>query len=254
MSQAPECSVEHCDRKARSRKAKYCGAHYQRWLKGAPLDTPIREPRPPACSVKACGRPHYAFGLCNTHRYRQLHGIPLDRPISSPGIGRICDVKGCGEKHVARGYCARHYERATRRSHLGIDSPFRRPIRSGDIGDAPGHVDRISVAGAHMRVRALWGSAAQYPCFECGGPARDWAYDGADPTERYGKNGNGNSFVFYSRFPEFYMPMCAPCHRRRDKLVAARELYEYRAWKHRTRMTLPELDLLLTRLDLESVA
>lgn len=34
-----ECSVTGCDRPLRARG--YCGAHYQRWQKGKPLDNPI---------------------------------------------------------------------------------------------------------------------------------------------------------------------------------------------------------------------
>lgn len=35
-----ECSVDRCERPTRTRG--YCNAHYRRWLKGKPLDQPIR--------------------------------------------------------------------------------------------------------------------------------------------------------------------------------------------------------------------
>jgi hypothetical protein len=91
----------------------------------------------------------------------------------------------------------------------------------------------------------LWGSASQYPCVICGRSAEDWAYDGADPTERL-QEASG-SYQRYSRFPEFYMPMCRKCHLGRDKGAAAEELREYREFKHRTGLTLPEVEQLLNK-------
>lgn len=55
---------------------------------------------------------------------------------------------------------------------------------------------------AHRRVYRLWGSASQYPCVRCGGSAKDWAYDGMDPS----------SSINCSQNPEFYMPLCRRCH------------------------------------------
>jgi hypothetical protein len=62
---------------------------------------------------------------------------------------------------------------------------------------------------AHTRVVRLWGKACLYPCINCGRRARDWAYDGTDPTGQGIKRR-------YSIWPEFYMPMCHKCHMRLD--------------------------------------
>lgn len=73
----------------------------------------------------------------------------------------------------------------------------------------------IKYRSAHTRVVRLWGKAAQYPCVSCGGPAEEWAYDGADPDELVGGQGCCTE-LRYSPDPEFYMPLCKPCHRHRD--------------------------------------
>ena len=92
--------------------------------------------------------------------------------------------------------------------------------------------EQLSYATAHHRVLWTWGPAKQYPCIECGNPAKDWAYDGTDPTQLYGPvKGDGSTWCLFSAYPEFYMPMCRPCHRRRDDGYAAQELHEYRLWK-----------------------
>lgn len=87
----------------------------------------------------------------------------------------------------------------------------------------------IKLSTAHYRVKRLWGKAAEYPCIECGQPAQEWAYDGTDPTQVYGQGRHSrNTWMFYSRFPEFYMPMCLSCHRSRDQSRAGIDLHAYR--------------------------
>lgn len=93
---------------------------------------------------------------------------------------------------------------------------------------------------AHDRLGKLWGKAALYPCVECGESARSWAYDGTDPTQEYGARSGRKHY--YSAWPEFYMPMCPRCHGRRDKAECARDLEEYRDWKHRTGLTLKDVE------------
>jgi hypothetical protein len=51
----------------------------------------------------------------------------------------------------------------------------------------------------------------------CGGESHDWAYDGSDPTELKGLSSGrdhrrSESFMAYSIWPEFFMPMCQKCH------------------------------------------
>lgn len=77
---------------------------------------------------------------------------------------------------------------------------------------------------------------------ECGQPAHEWAYDGTDATEHFGpdRRSGRETYLRYSVYPEFYMPMCRNCHRARDNYLAAKELREYREWKHRTGLTLAD--------------
>jgi hypothetical protein len=85
---------------------------------------------------------------------------------------------------------------------------------------------------AHDRCSALWGPARNHPCVGCGSVAEHWAYDGTDPIELCGLQ-KGYSRVF-SRYPEFYMPLCRDCHGPRDT-TWRRELKdqftEFLAWK-----------------------
>jgi hypothetical protein len=74
----------------------------------------------------------------------------------------------------------------------------------------------------------------RHPCVACGEPATDWAYDGTDPTERYYDTGIEDavrSILPYSRFPEFYMPMCKTCHKQRDMQELDDELEAFRKWR-----------------------
>lgn len=75
---------------------------------------------------------------------------------------------------------------------------------------------------AHTRCKNLWGSASNYPCIKCGDRAREWSYDGTDPTQMRGFSGSplnvarqarrGGMEMTYSAWPEFYAPMCRSCH------------------------------------------
>jgi len=75
------CSVDGCDRAARTRG--WCHAHYQRWRNTGDVkpELPMRATRP--CSVEGCDRRSHARGFCQTHYKRVLaHGDPkADEPI-----------------------------------------------------------------------------------------------------------------------------------------------------------------------------
>lgn len=145
---------------------------------------------------------------------------------------RGCDVAKCPRPHCAKGYCNTHYAQ----------------YRDGkDPHGEPYWLTKpIGFSAAHSRCRSLWGKASQYPCIECGKQAKQWAYDGTDPTEllegvsRGAGQAGKSSYILYSIFPEFYMPMCYGCHARRDGARAANELREYRQWRQRTGMTLAD--------------
>lgn len=199
-----------------------------------------------SCDIDGCERPFKARGYCGTHYWRATNGIPLGTPVRIVDPGRGCLVAGCIKPHKAFGYCSTHYQC---RGEIGKV----RQISRGRLGSVADEDDPCTWAAAHGRVKALWGSASQYLCVECGKWAKDWAYDGTDPLERY-QEASG-SYQYYSRFPEFYAPMCRKCHLGRDKSAAAQELREYREFKQRTGMTLSEVEQLLARAGaLESAA
>lgn len=189
----------------------------------------------PACSLDYCDRPVRSLGYCKPHYQQSYRGEAL-RPLRlvRRGAGdQPCFIDGCGRPIIARGFCNLHYKRS-------VDGTLDAQPKTRNWTDwSSPHF--VSSSGAHARVRALWGKASQYPCIECGQGAAEWAYDGTDETERYGEN--AGVFSFYSLYPEFYMPMCHKCHRKRDSALAQAELREYREWKHRTGLTLADVSI-----------
>lgn len=228
-------------------RGPYCPAHYQRDLKGIPLDKPLRLVRTNSkrksdyCEVEGCDRPFKSNGLCTAHDWRRRNNSPMDVPIRKFDPTRTCRLDGCDRPFQAKGYCQLHYARSMLYPHK-MTSPVRRFIKLSDIGNRSDAEDDCTIQAAHRRVSSLWGSASEYLCIACGNEARHWAYDGTDPTQRYGQASSSRSMQYYSRFPEFYMPMCAKCHRIRDSNAAAAELREYREWKNRTGLTLKDLE------------
>jgi hypothetical protein len=73
-----------------------------------------------------------------------------------------------------------------------------------------------SYQAAHTRIRALWGRASQYPCTHCGVTSThaQWAYDGSDPDEL--TSTQWGQPMSYSMWPEYYLPLCRPCHKAQD--------------------------------------
>jgi len=67
----------------------------------------------------------------------------------------------------------------------------------------------------HVRLFRTRGSAKNFECIECGGPAHEWSYDGGDPDERSGRPGY-TSPALYSTSMDYYSPRCRHCHRMRD--------------------------------------
>lgn len=104
----------------------------------------------------------------------------------------------------------------------------RNPAKGARSGRWVGN--QISYGGAHGRIRAARGSASQYPCMECGGPAKDWAYRGGDPDQLLGlARRQAQMLMFYSPHPEFYDPVCRKCHNSKDAALASEHLGEYRS-------------------------
>ena len=117
-----------------------------------------------------------------------------------------CSVEGCTRrrKYKATGWCQTHYHRNYR---TGTTRRVNRSAR-----------EDITYRSAHSRVQRFFGPASTLECIDCGGAAREWAYDGTDPSERSEQvRVRGEMWpVTYSVWPEFYMPLCFGCHRRRD--------------------------------------
>lgn len=72
------------------------------------------------CSIKGCGRKHYARGMCKKHYYadsrrKKLAALAAGLPIpvkparKKKPRPRVCSIKECEEKHYAKGLCKRHY-------------------------------------------------------------------------------------------------------------------------------------------------
>lgn len=179
------------------------------------------------------------------HYRRDRYGHSA-RVVRSPTCLVVIDDSGtvCGRRHYGLDMCSLHYKRWRKWGDPLATGDFLRPARGSYA--AWRETETISFCGAHNRVRALWGSPKQYPCIECGKPASEWAYDGTDPTQRYGSVGSDPSaaWVFYSMYPEFYMPMCRPCHARRDGAIARMQLREIRLLMHETGFSMDDIDRL----------
>lgn len=161
------------------------------------------------------------------------------------GAGQvICVAPDCDRTDVhCRGLCDMHYSRWRRHRDVTVKLPHR----SGS--SHPRWKDQIpGYEAAHRRVKKLWGPASRYPCIgDCGAVGFHWCYDGTDPEQNYGPRSRGQGKSFYSAWPEFYMPMCRKCHMGRDAEERVAELEEYREWKHRTRLTLKDIECLLPK-------
>ena len=140
--------------------------------------------------------------------------------VARYATGLLCHTEGCErEREHHRLMCSKHRVRRKRSgTHMGLV-----------ISDTVSKMDfDPKYTGAHQRVRWLWGPARQYECVACGGRAAEWAYDGTDPTHLLGQGIWQTSY--YSRYPEFYMPMCIRCHRTKDRAESMKDLAEYRNW------------------------
>lgn len=164
-----------------------------------------------ACELDDCSRNHYRAGLCASHymkRYR--YGDP-NHVLAS----RATDIAGRRFGSLV----------ALRRDDgmwiCQCDCGNQRAIRIGDLnrgsavtcGERPTHPYKATVtyAGAHDRVTATKGRAAEHACIDCGSQAEHWSYDHADTAELT------EAGLPYSTDPAHYDPRCIRCHRRFDR-------------------------------------
>lgn len=73
----------------------------------------------------------------------------------------------------------------------------------------------VKYLSAHDRIRRVRGAAKSHACVDCGGPAREWSYDGGDPAQLI-EILRGTRLA-YSLDVSRYSPRCKPCHCRFDR-------------------------------------
>jgi hypothetical protein len=228
-SRRKRCSLDGCERKSNYGPLGYCGMHDNRHRRGLPLDAPLmRAPKGTTtpCIIDGCDRPRKSkAGYCGTHA-RQFKNTGVVRDIESRmKQPEKCTFPGCARRPKTKGYCPAHYRQLRVYGRM-VD------IREQTVWDT------CTYSAVHHRCRQLWGRVQGYTCVGCGKPAEAWAYDGKDPTELHAEKtdwGKRRSIVPYSRFPEFYMPMCKGCHKRRDMRELHDEYAEFREWRKRSR-------------------
>lgn len=202
------CSIDGCDRLSNYGPLGYCRMHEYRHEQGLSLDARLLRAangqRIP-CIIEGCHRGRQSnLGYCQGHARRVKTSGSLDASFE-PRMEQpeTCVFTGCAGQAVSKGYCAAHLRQM--RVH-GRMIPVRTVF------------DECSYGAAHRRCTALWRRVRQYPCAWCGESAHEWAYDGTDPSELYDEERDWalRTILPYSRFPEFYMPMCKSCHKKRD--------------------------------------
>lgn len=156
------------------------------------------------CSVEDCEKKAHCRTWCHMH-YRRwyLYGDVNQVRV----IIKLCGVDGCGKPHKALGLCGMHALRLAKNGNLDA-----RPLPSGPAS-ATWKGNEISYSGAHRRVEAAKGGAADHFC-HCGEPGHGWAYDHLDPEELYEVRYGSRSP--YSTDPDHYTAMCASCHKNFD--------------------------------------
>lgn len=139
---------------------------------------------------------------------------------------RFCSFPECSKKHRAKSLCTGHYNQQARGETL---APLGARGGRGLTGNLGIHYP-ATMSAIHRRVWKLWGPASDHSCVACGNPADEWAYDGTDESELFQQK--NQCFISYSRYPEFYMPMCLPHHRHMDVAWRAAEAATEEDWNH----------------------
>lgn len=196
------CTIPDCGNAHNARGL--CPMHYQRWKKhGSPLwEPPVK---PETCSVEGCSKERAKRDYCNMHyiRLRTKGDVGPAGTVVNVQSGK-CSTEGCSREATARNLCTLHYGRISRSGTLDAI-----PSTAG-AWNGMWKGDGASYFAIHQRLKVTRGKAREHTCTECGGQARHWAYDNADPNER---TDNG---LRYSTDPNHYRPMCVSCHRNFD--------------------------------------
>lgn len=199
-----QCSIDGCTGTAKARG--WCQAHYMRWRTTGDTGPAlvVRRQAGRTCSVDGCTRPHSGRGFCGTHLRRfNLYGDPGPAEIEARNPGAVCKIDGCARPAEGRGWCNAHYLR-----WRATGDPLTPLLEHAPAwrGDAVGY------SGLHRRLRKARGRVSELVCVECGNPAQHWAYDHADPDEKF----DAQRGLPFSTDLDRYQPMCQPCHRRFD--------------------------------------
>lgn len=175
-----------------------------------------------------CGKPVKARGWCDKHWKRwKKHGDPLiagkrgypgtpeaeaerRRKIGDAQRGKSAGPKSeetrrkISEALTGRKLPPEQVEKA-RASMLAQRDKIAATSRAQwERWRAERGLDAPSYSGLHRRVRRALGSASEYECVECGGPALHW-------SQIHGTDGTAL---------EHYRPMCQPCHFAYDQVGA----------------------------------
>lgn len=184
------CSIDGCDRAWRA--MGFCATHYasQRF-------------RGEVCAAEGCATHPRAAGLCEKHyQARRTEG-------------QACSVEGCGAQVKNKGLCLRHYRQADAEC-AQCGSAFTGDGRRRFCSPACKRVaGPCGYAAVHRRLRVDLGKAGLHDCVDCAGPALHWSYTYGDLNELIGDRGSSIGLP-YSTDSAFYVPRCAPCHRRFD--------------------------------------
>jgi hypothetical protein len=152
------------------------------------------------CKIIGCTSPAYLREWCTLHYQRwQRHGDP-EIIVVAENKGRTCSVAECEISAYMRTWCRKHY---------------RRWLKHGDLETNLRRGDNITYGGAHLRVRAVRGSATEQRCVDCGGQATEWSLEHVASIRLVGNN-MGRSAEF-SPDPMDYSARCHPCHMNYDQ-------------------------------------
>ena len=196
------CTIEGCNRKLRARG--YCATHWARWRRnGAPV---LQEKTTyECCQAEGCRNPTRSAHSewCEKHygRLRRRGSLDVD-------LIRIPDAKCVTE------WCARKAERTD-----GLCRACNARVRARGTVDYVGYRtpdDEATYDTIHQRLRQRYGSASNYPCVDCGGVARHWAYNHDDEDAKCGLAAGTPYVLRFSVKLEHYSPRCVPCHKRFD--------------------------------------
>jgi hypothetical protein len=159
------------------------------------------------------GKPIHAKGYCRAHYFKlwrygtptPVHPPPAFEDLTGQRFGALTVVEREGKRWRCQCDCG------------GTTIAWLNNLKSGNhltCGDRATHRRRpdAGYTAAHDRVTSDRGHARDYPCADCGGPARHWCYDRDDPNERLAEGLSARP-VPYSLDPAYYTPRCVSCHK-----------------------------------------